>query len=126
MAESNQPARGHADEPGLGPDIDPLIPAEIRDAEGVRIMSVSTRGESLAAVFFSLDFPATLTAVVQAEESGGFSAEVPALPGCITEGETLEELRANLREAVAGWQGAQFDLAAGGMTAEMMKRTGGP
>ena len=25
------------------------------------------------------------------------------MPGCVTQGETLEELRANLTEAVAGW-----------------------
>src|SRR5439155_21041433 len=35
-------------------------------------------------------------------EEGGFWAQVPALPGCITEGDTREELLANLREAVEG------------------------
>jgi predicted RNase H-like HicB family nuclease len=59
---------------------------------------------------FSLDFPATLTAIVRSEEGGGFSAEVPALPGCFTEGETLEELRENLREAAEGWLKAHQDL----------------
>jgi predicted RNase H-like HicB family nuclease len=59
---------------------------------------------------FSLDFPATLTAIIRSEVSGGFSAEVPALPGCFTEGETLEELRENLREAAEGWLKAHHDL----------------
>ena len=36
------------------------------------------------------------------EPEGGFSAAVPALPGCVTEGETREELLANLREAIEG------------------------
>ena len=40
--------------------------------------------------------------VVHEAEEGGFWAEVPALPGCASEGETLAELMGNLREAVAG------------------------
>ena len=59
---------------------------------------------------FFLDFPASLTAIVHPEESGGFSAEVPALPGCFTEGETLDELQVNLREAAEGWLKAHHDL----------------
>ncbi len=34
---------------------------------------------------------------------GGFWAEVPALPGCVSEGETMAELLANTREAVRVW-----------------------
>lgn len=34
------------------------------------------------------------------EESGGFIAEVPALPGCITEGDTLAEAKRHAREAI--------------------------
>ena len=34
-------------------------------------------------------------------EDGGFWAEVPDLPGCYTEGDTLDELERNLREAIA-------------------------
>jgi predicted RNase H-like HicB family nuclease len=45
-----------------------------------------------------------LTALVYPEpEAGGYSASIPALPGCHTQGETLDEVRANLREAAAGW-----------------------
>jgi predicted RNase H-like HicB family nuclease len=52
----------------------------------------------------SLHFTVTLTALIYPEpEAGGFSAEVPALPGCYTQGETLEEVQANLREAAEGW-----------------------
>lgn len=36
-------------------------------------------------------------------EEGGFWAEVPALPGCITEGDTMEEVLANLTDAIEGW-----------------------
>jgi len=34
---------------------------------------------------------------------GGYWAEVPALPGCVSQGETREELQANIQEAIAGY-----------------------
>ena len=34
-------------------------------------------------------------------EEGGFSVLVPALPGCLTQGETVDEALANAREAIA-------------------------
>lgn len=43
-----------------------------------------------------------LEVVVHDAEEGGYWAEVPAIPGCATQGETLEELLANLREAIEG------------------------
>ena len=43
-----------------------------------------------------------LKAIVHVAEEGGFWAEVPALPGCVTQGETLEELVSNLHEAIDG------------------------
>lgn len=53
--------------------------------------------------------PVTLTAVIRAESVGGYSASIPALLGCVTEGETLDEVQANLREAAEGWLGAMHD-----------------
>ena len=44
-----------------------------------------------------------IRAIVHPAEEGGYWAEVPALPGCITEGETMEEILANLKDAIAGW-----------------------
>jgi len=44
-----------------------------------------------------------LRAIVHKAEEGGFWAEVPALPGCATQGETLVEVEANLREAIDTW-----------------------
>ncbi len=44
-----------------------------------------------------------LRVIVHEAEEGGFWAEVPALPGCVTEGETMEALKANLHEAITGW-----------------------
>jgi predicted RNase H-like HicB family nuclease len=34
-------------------------------------------------------------------DEGGYTVYVPALPGCISEGNTLEEARQNVREAIA-------------------------
>jgi predicted RNase H-like HicB family nuclease len=40
--------------------------------------------------------------VVHDAEEGGFWAEVPAIPGCATEGDTMEDLMRNLHEAIEG------------------------
>jgi predicted RNase H-like HicB family nuclease len=40
--------------------------------------------------------------VVHEAEEGGFWGEVPAIPGCASQGETLDELLANLHEAIEG------------------------
>ncbi|WP_398483813.1 type II toxin-antitoxin system HicB family antitoxin [Tardiphaga sp.] len=40
--------------------------------------------------------------VVHDAEEGGYWAEVPAIPGCASEGETMDELMVNLREAIEG------------------------
>ena len=40
--------------------------------------------------------------IVHAAEEGGYWAEVPAIPGCVSQGETLEELDDNIREAIVG------------------------
>jgi predicted RNase H-like HicB family nuclease len=44
-----------------------------------------------------------LKALIHRAEEGGFWADVPALPGCVTQAETVEELRVNIREAIEGW-----------------------
>ena len=41
--------------------------------------------------------------VVHDAEEGGYWAEVPALAGCATQGETFEELLLNIYEAVEGY-----------------------
>ncbi len=46
-----------------------------------------------------------INAIIHPAEEGGYWAEVPALPGCITEGDTLEEVTQNLKDAVEGWLG---------------------
>jgi len=39
-------------------------------------------------------------------EEGGYTVEVPALPGCISQGETYEEALANIREAITAYLAA--------------------
>ena len=34
------------------------------------------------------------------EEDGGYTAECPAIPGCVSEGDTVEESLSNIREAI--------------------------
>ena len=43
-----------------------------------------------------------LNAIVHPAEEGGYWAEVPAITGCVSQVETIEELLANLNEAVEG------------------------
>jgi predicted RNase H-like HicB family nuclease len=40
--------------------------------------------------------------VIHEEPEGGFWAEVPALPGCYSQGESIEELMDNVSEAITG------------------------
>jgi predicted RNase H-like HicB family nuclease len=40
------------------------------------------------------------TVVLEQEDDGGFSASVPALPGCHSQGDTRGEAVANIREAI--------------------------
>ena len=44
-----------------------------------------------------------LHVVIERDESGYYVAEVPALPGCLSQGRTLEEAKANIHEAIIGW-----------------------
>ena len=40
--------------------------------------------------------------IVHKAEEGGFWAEVPSIPGFATQGETMEEIEANVRDAIEG------------------------
>jgi predicted RNase H-like HicB family nuclease len=49
--------------------------------------------------------------VIHEAEEGGFWAEVPAIPGCATQGDTFEELLKNLYEAVEGCMAVDVSAA---------------
>ena len=44
-----------------------------------------------------------LEVIVEKDESGYYVGEVPALPGCFSQGKTIEELKRNIAEAIEGW-----------------------
>ncbi len=58
-----------------------------------------------------------LKVLIHSAEEGGYWAEVPALPGCVSQGETMDELRSNIREAIEGWLLAE-DAAAESISAD--------
>ena len=43
-----------------------------------------------------------LKVLIYAAEEGGFWAKVPAIPGCVSQGETLAEVKANILDALEG------------------------
>lgn len=45
----------------------------------------------------------TIILIPGEQDEGGYWVSVPALPGCVTEGDTLEEAICNAKEAVAGY-----------------------
>ena len=55
---------------------------------------------------------ANLNAIIYRDESGVYCSEVPALPGCFSDGDTFDEAVANIREAAAGWLAAQDEQVA--------------
>ena len=42
----------------------------------------------------------TLKVVLESSDEGGFTVDVPSLPGCISEGDTIEEALRNIKEAI--------------------------
>ncbi len=55
-----------------------------------------------------------LKVLVTPEAVGGYSVSVPAMPGCFSEGETLQEALANIREAAELWIESQTERAVDG------------
>ena len=51
----------------------------------------------------------TIKVVVHEADEGGYWAEVPAIPGCATQGETMDELLANVHEAIEACLSVEVD-----------------
>lgn len=48
--------------------------------------------------------------LIRDPEPASYTVEVPTLPGCLTEGDTIDEAIANAREAIAAWiKSAELD-----------------
>jgi predicted RNase H-like HicB family nuclease len=61
--------------------------------------------------------------VVHDAEEGGYWAEVPAIPGCASQGETMDELMVNLREAIEGCLSVEVEAPAPGGDVRMLELT---
>lgn len=44
-----------------------------------------------------------LNAILEPQPGGGYTAYIPALPGCVSEGDTVEEARQNILDALRGY-----------------------
>jgi len=44
-----------------------------------------------------------LHVIIEQDEAGYYVAEVPALPGCFSQGRSQEEAVTNIQEAIEGW-----------------------
>ena len=49
--------------------------------------------------------------IIHDAEEGGYWAEVTGMPGCYSQGETLAEVKANIREAAMAWMESQVAMA---------------
>jgi predicted RNase H-like HicB family nuclease len=65
----------------------------------------------------------TLKVRIHKAEEGGYWAEVPALPGCVSQGKTIDDLRTNVREAIEGWLLAEEDTARAGAADRVLEVT---
>lgn len=51
----------------------------------------------------------TFRTIIQ-KDTTGYHGYVPSLPGCHTQGRTIEETQLNLKQAIEGWIAARADL----------------
>ncbi len=49
------------------------------------------------------EIPMEFTVILEECEEGGYTVTCPALPGCVSEGDTHEEALQNVKEAIAGY-----------------------
>ena len=47
--------------------------------------------------------------IVHKAEEGGYWAEVPSIPGCVSQGESMDELKENVQEAIHGCLSVEID-----------------
>jgi predicted RNase H-like HicB family nuclease len=96
---------------GSAADARRMLSTAQRPGDKLRLRRNSTMTPiAVHAAPIAVDVTVTLMAIVRPEpDAGGYSASIPALPGCHTQGETLDEVRANLREAAEGWLAVAHD-----------------
>ncbi|AMK76348.1 MULTISPECIES: type II toxin-antitoxin system HicB family antitoxin [Methylomonas] len=62
-----------------------------------------------------------LKVVIHEAEDGGYWAEVPSIPGCVTQGDSFDELLGNIYEAVEGCLSVDIDEASVGDNGRIME-----
>lgn len=78
---------------------------EPRDVESTPAATADTGAPRVVTV----ELTVRIKALALEEPTGGYSVVVPALPGCVTEGDDIEEARAHVVEAAEGWLESQHD-----------------
>jgi len=63
-----------------------------------------------------------LKVIIHEAEEGGLWAEIPALPGCVTQAETMEDLIPNIYEAVEGCLSADIEPSLIGKNDKLLER----
>lgn len=56
--------------------------------------------------------PLKLKVLIYEAAEGGYWAKVPAMPGCVSQGETLDEVKANILDALEGCLAVREEMAA--------------
>jgi predicted RNase H-like HicB family nuclease len=69
----------------------------------------TTATPTVRPVTIEVEVKVRLRAIALQEADGGYSVAVPSLPGCTTQGDTLDEVKANVIEAAEGWLDVSFD-----------------
>ena len=62
-----------------------------------------------------------LKVLIHAAEEGGYWAEVPALPGCVSQGETYDETLGNIRDAAECWLEVAEEISLSDQDAQLVE-----
>jgi predicted RNase H-like HicB family nuclease len=76
---------------------------------GVEASPVTTPPAAPGPRLVTVEVMVRLLGVAMEEPGGGYSVVVPALPGCVTQGDSIEDVRANIVEASEGWLAVAHD-----------------
>ena len=94
------------DDRGIHPIIARSLDDDNRNPRGP-----ATAGEPFAYVTpVEIVVPVRITALAFREEDGRYSVVVPELPGCVTMGDSIEEVQAMIADAAEGWLAVQHEM----------------
>ena len=82
--------------------------------------TIATQRGNAEEKLVTLEVRARIQAVALREDDGSYSASVPALPGCVTQGDNLDEVLANVVEAAEGWLAVAHERAKDQAVREML------